>query len=225
MLLAAGLAWVGGCSDPEEAVPPAKVEAVTHYGVTLDESATPQQVVYVLLRALADDVKAARSHRHEDQKKAALATWSLAAPGEIERRLLEAYRKSSPNPARYASLGAGRDKAIHRIVNLWAPIVAFYVGSFEQDPARAMARMRVSSQSASSAVVLCEVWPDPPGPDEAFNGHQLLRVELARETGGEGKQYWRVARVSFQPMYPRPATRPAGNPASGPARGSATVPG
>lgn len=202
-------ALLGGCADPTEDVPPAKVTSVTHYGLTLDESASPQQVAYVLLRSLAEDVRAAQAHKTEEQKQAALVTWSLAAPSEIERRILDTLRKTAKDPTKYKSLGAKRDQEIHRIVNLWASIVAFYVGSFDTDAASAIGRMNVSQPRENEAVVLYEAWPDPPTPQEEFNRHHLIRVELVKEPGDAEKQYWRVARVSFQPIIPRPATRPA----------------
>lgn len=213
------LGLLAGCTDPVEQIPEAKVEAVTAYGVTLDDQAKPEQVTYVLLRSLKDDVKASQEHRSDDQKTANLITWSISAPGEIERRLLETFRATAKDPSQYASLGKDRNKEIYRIVNLWASIVAYYVGSFDEDQAKAIARMR-ARVTGNLAHVYCDVWPEPPGNLSEFNQHQTLDVELSQEKGVDGKDYWRVGHVSFRAKA-RATTSPAGTVATRPA----TAPG
>lgn len=213
----AALALSGGCTDPEENIPPAEVKTVTAYGMTLDPSATPQQVAYVLLRSLAEDVQAAQDHppRPKDQKAANLITYSIAAVDEIERRILAMVSENKPTQPGAASLGKDRSKDIYRVVNYWAPIVAYYVGSFDQDPQAAMARMRVVQMAEGrTAQVLYEVWPEASRPDA--DRHQTLAIELVKEKG-PGGEYWRVARVTYAPK----TTRPAGGAATRPATASA----
>lgn len=219
-------AAVGGCTNEEKDVPKAEVKPVTAYGITLDESATPQQVTYVLLRSLADDVHAAQAHppRPEDQKKANLITVDVCAPNEIEQRILRALREAAKDPGKVTSLGKDRDREIYKVVNAWGSIVAYYVDSFDKDPATgatigqdaAMGRMRMriwpngrpgSNTTKPTANVDYEVWPDPSKPDA--NRHQTLDVELVKETAG-GKEYWRVVRVAYVSPASRPATQPAG---------------
>jgi hypothetical protein len=236
VVLAAELA---GCTEAEDRVPPAKVETVTAYGMTLDQNATPQQVTYVLLRSLADDVHAAQAHppRSDEQKAANMITWSVAAPNVIEQRLLESLRTLSKNPASITSLGKDRNKEIYRVVNLWAPIVAYYVDSFDKDPQAAMNRMRVLPSGNGQIIhVLYDVWPDASRPDAGR--HETLDVELVREKASEGSgDYWRVARIAYLPpqgshvmtqpaVTPmlRPTTRPALRPMLRPTTHPAAVP-
>jgi hypothetical protein len=202
---------LAGCNEVEEKVPPPKVETVTQYGLTLDENATPQQVAYVLLRSLAEDVQAAQAKppQRDAQKNANMITWSLAAPDEIEKRLLDGRRLLSKKATRPDSLGVDRDKQIYAVVNLWAPIVAYYVSSFDKDPQTAMARMKVRrALELTGDEVLYEVWPDPSRPDK--DRHQTLSINLVRQKGTDSaKEYCRVARVGFAPRVARPTTAPS----------------
>jgi hypothetical protein len=159
----------------------------------------------------------AKPPRREDQKKANMITWSLAAPDEIERRLLDGRRMLDKNAPRPETLGADRDKQIYAVVNLWAPIVAYYVNSFDQDAQTAMNRMRVQSAGAlTGGAVLYEGWPEPSRPDA--DRHQTLTINLVQQKGADPtKTYWRVARVAFAPRAIRPATAPARMPTTRPA--------
>ena len=214
MVLAAVLgAYLAGCNEAEESVPPSKVEGVTAYGVTLDQKASPQDVAYVLLRSLAEDVQAAQAHppRREDQKKANMITWSLAAPDEIERRLVEGRKMLTQGAAPANSLGPDRDKQIYAVVNLWAPIVAYYVDSFDKDRDKATQRMTVrTAQGVTGLEVLYDVWPDPSRPDK--DRHQTLSINVVMEKG-----YYRVARVSFVTPPAKPKVVPLRVPATQPA--------
>jgi hypothetical protein len=211
---------LAGCGEAEEKAPAAKVEAVTAYGVTLDENATPQQVVYALLRSLAEDVQAAQAKppRKEDQKHANLITWSLSAPGELEKRILEGQQTLNPGQPKLTALGADRDKRIYSVVNLWAPIVAYYIGSFDTDEKTAMARMKLrTARELPGVEVQYEVWPDPAKPDA--ERHQWLSINLVKEksTTDPNKEYWRVTRVAFSPHAAKVTTRPATATATQPA--------
>lgn len=211
LALAVVACLTGGCQDAADTLPPPEVKTVTAYGQTLDESATPQQVAYVLLRSLAEDVQAAQAKppRREDQKQANLITWSVAAPNTIEQRILSTAREHAKDPARFQSLGENRKKEIYRVVNQWAPIVAYYVASFDQDPETAMSRMHVRpSPNGQVTHILYEVTPDPTRPD--VDQRRTLDIELVKEKGADGKEYWRVARVGYIGLGTRPTTQPAG---------------
>jgi hypothetical protein len=209
LALAALACLTGGCRDAEDTLPPPETRTVTTYGQTLDESATPQQVAYVLLRSLAEDVQAAQAtpRRAEDQKQANLITWSVAAHNAIEQRILSTAREHAKDPARFQSLGKNRKREIYRVVNWWAPIVAYYVNSFDEDPQTAMSRMNVrTSPNGQVTHIFYEVAPDPSRPDA--DRRRTLDIELVREKGADGKEYWRVVRVGYLGPGTQPASRP-----------------
>lgn len=204
---------LAGCTEPHEDLPPAEVKIVTAYGQTLDESATPEQVTYVLLRSLAEDVKAARvmpPHRQE-QKAANRITWSIAAVNTIENRLIETLHDSTKGQAKPSSLGKDRDQQIYKVVNYWAPIVAYYVDSFDTDFEKAASRMRVQvAPDNQAAHVYYDVWHVEQQGQASVGRPVRLDIELALEEAG-GKTYWRVARVGYEGVA---VTRPAGAPAA-----------
>ena len=196
---------IAGCTETVN-VPPMDVKVVDAYGVRLDEQATPQQVAYVLLRSLRDDVTAAQAGDRQRQKDAFRVTYSLAAFSEIEKRLLAGLGQST--------LGAARQRKIYDVINHWAPIVGHYVRSFDLDEKTAVARMKTASLPDNSAVVLYEVVHDPQATGPA-DRPVILEITLVREKATAGPQeFIRVARVDFRGLAQRPATRP---PATGPA--------
>jgi len=187
-----------GCSEPVD-IPPMDVKVVDAYGVRLDELATPQQVTYVLLRSLRDDVLAAQSGDRERQKEAFRITFSLAAYSDIEKRLLSMTDQSDRNKA--------STRRIHDVINHWAPIVGHYVRSFDLDEKTAVSRMRTLNMPDNSAVILYEVVHDPKSSDPADRKPVILEVTLVREKATEGSQeYVRVARGDFRGLAHRPAT-------------------
>ncbi len=193
-LLGLGAVIVAGCTDPKHKdVPPAKVEVVQAYGTNLDENATPQQVAYVLLRSIADDVQAAQAHRHEDQKSALRTTYALAAYSTIERRLSELLKATGATDKE--GLGPDRDAALYDFVRQWAAIVGHYVPSFDTDFNAAQNRMSVQTKP-DAAHVLYKAWHSPTTQPSAGDNPVLIDIELAKETVGTAT-YWRVARVSF----------------------------
>ncbi len=203
-LVLASLWLVSGCEQPRE-IPPMTVETVTAYGKTLDADATPEQVAFVLLRSLRDDVEAAQAQDRDAQREAFKTTFALAAYSTINRRAIEAQ----PVPSNAPENGGLRRERIHEVVNHWAPIVAYYVQSIEKDFESATERMRVAvgGPDDATAVVLYPVQHDP---DQAEPGEPvLLEIELVQEPATQGEQrYWRVARVAFRgpmPTYIGPA--------------------
>jgi hypothetical protein len=210
-LLAAAV--LAGCAKPqEENIPPVRVGPVEAYGLTLDESASPQQVTYVLLRSLADDVQHARAGRRQEQRQALETTFAVAAHPTLEQRLIKATNLARARPE--PTLGEQRDRRIFELVRGWAPIVAYYVNSFDARrwptfDAAVADQMRLRTASDPGTVhVLLDVASDPDDPNPEKHETATLDVELRQETAG-GNTYWRVARLSYLPKAPpRPATQP-----------------
>lgn len=199
-------AALGGCSKPaEEKAPPLVVKTVEYKGVSLDSKASPQQVAYVLLCALADDVRAAQAHRAEDQKAARDLAFSLVAPKALEARILNVNAQFRGEHK--ASL-VDRDQKLYKITDYWAPIVAHYIDSFPADPAAATQRMWVR---ANPAMTMAHVYlgvahrapaaeAPPAGADTA-----TLDIEMAREVpDAGGEPYWRVVRIGYLGRNPLP---------------------
>jgi hypothetical protein len=171
---------------------------VEAYGTTLDESATPGQVAFVLVRALADNVLAAQDHppRHEDRKAALNLTFSIAAHGKLSEQvdaLVEkAGARQTEDPAER------RRRAMFRIVKYWAPVVAHYVRSIDKSFDEAAGKMEAAvSRNQRTAHVYYDVSHDPSQTDPAKQQKTTLDIQLARESV-EGSSYWRVARVGYR---------------------------
>jgi len=208
-----------GCQKNVE-IPPIEVKDVEAYGMTLDESATPQQVVYVLLRSLRDDFEAAQARDRERQKEAMRTTFSLAAFSEIEKRLARTFAQAEGKTG--TELGAHRDRKIYDVINHWTPIVGHYVRGFDLEMATAIAKMKVvTPENGSSAHVYYDVSHDPQETDPAKQQRATLDVELAKEKATAGaRMYWRVVRVAFR----GPDAQKRVAPTSGP-EATATSPG
>jgi hypothetical protein len=187
-----GLALSYGCSRDarlaDKRLRHPEVKAVTHYGVTLDEEASPKQVAYVLLRAIHDDFLA----ETDEQRQAALdVQFDLCAADALARR----------NPT-----GHTRDEFIYQVVYHWTPAVSHYVGDFETDWEKAQARM-VTHESkpagkpndkAKRAMVFMPL--EDPGGDA--NARVVLMVQLVKDKG-----YWRAEGLGFEPHYRSIPTR------------------
>jgi len=196
-------AWTG-CTESELPPPPVKVQTVTAYGVTLDEAATPQEVVYVLLRSLADDVRAAQAKERQQQREAVETTFSLAAYSTIEQRLNAMLKASGVN--REPRQAKERDRDLFELVNGWAPIAAHYIESFDTDMKTAAARMEVVKRSKEQQVnVYYRVTHDPSEKDPARQQTALMNIELVKEQEGP-VSFWRVARVGY--INPATTRRP-----------------
>ncbi len=218
-----------GCSRPVE-IPPTDVKVVEAYGLKLDEQASPEQVVYVLLRSIREDVEASQAKDRPAQQKAFEVTFSLGAFGEIASRLAAGLDEKGRE--RLTQL---RDKRIHDVINHWAPIVSHYVKSFELDEKIAAVRMRVAKTALGSkpaAIVLYDAAHDPTATEPADRQPATIEITLVKEPASGGSQeFWRVARVAFRgpragtpaepaipdlpppvPMAPAPQSQPAGGP-------------
>ena len=183
-----------GCTE-EHDIPAAKTEVVSAYDQTLDAAASPKQVAYVLLRTLADDVRAAQAHQHEAQEQAIEQAFSLAAFDEIEKRVLNVKNAMSKS----SSLWGDRYKQIYEVVYRWAPIVAHYIDSFDQDFASASAKMTMrETHEGAIAHVYYPVVHDPNETDSEKIQSAIVHIELARQAASSGdEKYWRVAKVTF----------------------------
>ena len=185
-----------GCTKPEEDIPPAQVETVRAYGVTLDDSATARQVVYVLLRSLADDVKAAQAHQPDKQKAAMKLTYRLAAYSRIEEKLLGVINQGAGQ--KKTGLGDERDRKLFDFTKHWAPIVAHYVRSFDTNLEVAVGKMRERPHPGGQIThVFYDVSHDPAQTDPAKQQRATLDIELVKEKAGP-RSYWRVARIGYR---------------------------
>jgi len=179
-------AGIGGCQRDarlaDKKLRDVQVRTVEHYGVSLDEAASPQQVAYVLLRAIRDDVLAG----DKKEREAALdRQFDVCAPLLIYPRETTAI---------------SREEALYRMVSHWAPAVAYYAHDLPTDwesarqrlvQLRTVVRKLSESQSAETSQVAIEL-ADPDGDP---NARVVLLVGQVKDQG-----YWRVHTVAFAPQ-------------------------
>ncbi len=154
------------------------VETVVDQGVTLDESAGPEEVVYVLLRAIVDDYAAGKDAA---LREAAFdRQLALCAPDHIFSRTV---RKSF-----------GREEGVQRIVWRWAPVLGHYRGDFPADLESAKRRLVTVRQvkDDDGRLERARVELEVASPDEDPNASVVAQFQLVREGG-----YLRVAQVGF----------------------------
>ncbi len=128
------VALLAGCeAEREQDVVGGPISA---HGLTLGRDATPEQVAYVLLMAIRDDVLAVRNDpdvRETEGFKLQRRLAGPAAPPEVLKKRTEAVRR-------------------------WAPTLAYYVDGFELDPIRAMESMyREGQPGGPKATVLYDM--------------------------------------------------------------------
>ncbi len=173
--------WCGCGGDARLAgqkIRSATVRSVTHYGVTLDQQAKPEQVAFVLLRAIRDDVSA----KSKEEREAALdKQFDLCAANVLQIK----NRTSMP-----------RDEFVHSVVYHWTPTVSHYVGDFETEWGKAAARLvrtkpnTDSKASPEETEVYLEL-ADPSGDPKA----SVVMVIWMVQDGG----FWRVTHLGFDP--------------------------
>ena len=155
------------------------VKTVSHYGITLDKNATPEQVAFVALRAIKEDFEAKDAAQRDE---ALDVLFDICAPN-----LIAAENRRS----------ISRDEFIYKIVYHWTPAVAHYVHDFETEWARAKARFKTSGGRRGSlksekvearALVQLEV-SDPAGD---ANAGAIVKVDVRKDEG-----YWRVWQIGF----------------------------
>ena len=185
-LMIGGLAVLGGCSrdvrlagkNLRENV---KVRAVTHYGVLLDEAAEPEQVAYVLFRAIRDDFQAETPEKREEALDIQFDLAALNVLADINRSAMT------------------RAEFNYNVVYRWTPTVSHYVDGFETDGAKAEARMvRHHPSVAQGGDVDTSRWvirmqvEDPEGDP---NAQVVVLAVLAQDNG-----FWRVVHLGFDPL-------------------------
>ncbi len=195
LIVPAMLLLLTGCEGREPMdIPDAVVEPFSAHGITLDEDATPQEVVFVLTRAIHDDVKGAQADDHTRHKEAVDLQFRLAAYSVIERRLLQAM-KSADGPE-IKSLGDDRAEDLYLVVQQWGSILGHYVDGFQNTFQEASDRMGVEPKSVSRVLVTYEVEANPDAATEEDRQPATLEFEVVEEKA-DGKGYWRVAKVDF----------------------------
>jgi hypothetical protein len=152
------------------------VRSVTHYGITLDQQAAPEQVAFVLLRAIRDDVSA---KTRGDREAALDKQFDLCAANVLQKR----NRTSMP-----------RDEFVHGVVYHWAPTVSHYVGDFETDWGQAAARLvrtkpNTDSKASPEETEVYMELADPGGDPKA----RVVMVIWMAQDGG----FWRVTHLGF----------------------------
>jgi hypothetical protein len=173
--------WCGCGGDARLAghkIRSATVRSVTHYGVTLDQQATPEQVAFVVLRAIRDDVSA----KTKEEREAALdKQFDLCAANVLQKK----NRTSMP-----------RDEFIHSVVYHWAPTVSHYVGDFETEWGKAAARLvRAKSNTDLKANAdETEVYMELADPNGDPKARVVMVIWMVQDEG-----FWRVTHVGFDP--------------------------
>ena len=193
VLLPAAVLWLGGCGEDarlaDRRIPHIVVETVSDQGVELGPQASPQDVVYVLLRAIRDDVLAGADR--EARRAALLRQMGVCDPDYIH----ELYKNVMGPRAVYS-----RDEWVYKKVRLWAPTLAYYVDSFDVDPGTAKERMEAGEAGETAHVDFPA--RDPTGQPGA---DVVVRVWLHKHQTGN----WRVFHVGFAKKRPRaPSTAP-----------------
>ncbi len=156
------------------------VGPTTHYGMVLNEEASPEQVAFVLLRAIADDFSA----RSEAEREAALdKQFDICAANVILDRNVTSL---------------SRDEFIYTVVHQWTPTVSHYVSDFETEWEKAQERFVLRGprlvKGADSAAMECEVLMEIEDPSGEQDTRVIMVVYLAQDSG-----LWRVLHLGFDP--------------------------
>ena len=155
------------------------VQTVTLYGETLDKSATPKQVTYVLLRAIREDFKAKTP---EEREVALDKLFDVSAAGYLTR--------GSANEI-------DRRETVFKIVNRWTPTVSHYVDDIETDWEKARVRLRVfgleSVKNRNDGTQQCKIMTQLADPSGDPNAAVLLNIHLIQDSG-----YWRVLGLAYE---------------------------
>ena len=191
-LLAAGTAC--GCGRDTRLsgtkVRDVKVRTVTHYGVTLGQEASPEQVAYVVLRAVRDDFNAKTA---ADRDAALDIQFDLCAAGELASR-------------NRTSLTA--QEFIHNVVYRWTPTVSHYVGDlpldWESANSRLVRRTPTEAKNARAGGQECELAMEVADPGGDPNARVLMLIWLAQDAG-----YWRIVHFGFEPKRSLASRGPA----------------
>ncbi len=173
-------AWCGCGRDAQlagENVRHATVRTVSHYGVTLDRNATPEQVAFVALRAIRDDFLA---DTRADREAAIDKQFDVCAAEVIASRNRTAL---------------SRDEMVYHVVTEWTPTVSYYVGDFETEADKAVARLvnHGTTNPVGNGAAECELAMEVADPAGDPNARAVLLIWLAEDGG-----YWRVMHFGFE---------------------------
>ena len=155
------------------------VKSVTHYDTTLDKNATPEEVTYVMLRAIRDDFKA----KTREEREAALdILFDVSAAGYL---------------ARGSANELDRQETVFKIVNRWTPTVSHYVDDIETKWEKARVRLRVfgleSIRNRDDGAQQCKIMTQLADPSGDPNAAVLLNIQLIQDSG-----YWRVLGLAYE---------------------------
>lgn len=169
--------WLGCRQDAVLGNRPMKavtVRSVTHYGVTLDQNAAPNDVAYVALRAIRDDFLA----KTPAERDVALDTqFDLVAANVLGQR------NRSP---------LTRDEWVNQVVYLWTPTISHYVRDIETDLDGLKSRLVVSKVRETNGTKECNVFLEVADPSGDPNARVVLAVYMAQDSG-----HWRVLHFGF----------------------------
>lgn len=156
------------------------VGTVTHYGVKLDEKASPQQVAYVVLRAIRDDFLAKSS---EDREAALDRQFDLCAAN-----VLDARKRGK----------ISREELIYNVVYRWTPTVSHYSHDIETEWEKARERFVLLAErpvtGSKNGQTECQVLMEVDDPSDDPNARAVLVVFLVKDSG-----FWRVSHLGFKP--------------------------
>lgn len=155
---------------------------VSAYGKRLDKSASPTDVVYVLLRAIADDYAAGNDQK---AREAALDIQFGVCAGQ---KIVEIYSGNRQ------LADQDRQEMLYRAVHRWAPTLGHYRESFTGEFEDLAPRMREEIDPAhpNQAQVYVNVF-NPSDGDRDRSG-VVAWIRLIRVNG-----FWRVYWVGFDP--------------------------
>ena len=108
------------------------------------------------------------------------------------------------NPVVLNAEGGDVSEAVARntydAVDHWAPIASHYIRSFETDEQAAFAKMtEVVAPDGRVGKVYVDVAHDPQATQPAKRQEVSLVVDVAKEKGADGGEYWRVVKLGYQP--------------------------
>lgn len=154
------------------------VQTVSHYGLTLDEQATPLQVAFVALRAIREDITAkSDSERDEALQK----QFDVAAANVIQSR-----NKTM----------LSRDEFLYNVVYRWTPTVSHYAQDFETEwetaKLRFVQRDLSTGQLSDASTHECKVMMEVDDPNGDPNARVVLILWMTKDTG-----FWRVVHLGF----------------------------
>ncbi len=177
------LALLPGCKDPTVIgyeLKPVETGPVEAYGLILDEDSPPQDVVFVMFRAVQDDIQAAREHNHKAQLEAINLQARVAAAEWMHATFQRALdRKSMP-------VQVTPEQSVFKLIRFWAPMLGHYVDSLATDHDTLVAALSVDIRDEQNEAV---VRYDLVGKDGTT---ATAQIELIREQG-----YWRIKKLGF----------------------------